>query len=65
MKGRQLSRRLKAASVEIIESRGKGGHVVAAMAVARPPLRSMAVATSATFHPQTMQAARSRPDRVL
>jgi mRNA interferase HicA len=29
MKGRQLIRRLKAAGVEIIESRGKGGHVVA------------------------------------
>ena len=29
MKGRQLIRRLKAAGVEIVESRGKGGHVVA------------------------------------
>ena len=29
MKARQLIRRLKAAGVEIIESRGKGGHVVA------------------------------------
>ena len=29
MKGRQLIRRLKVAGVEIIESRGKGGHVVA------------------------------------
>ena len=29
MKGRQLIRRLKAAGVEIIVSRGKGGHVVA------------------------------------
>jgi mRNA interferase HicA len=29
MKGRQLIRRLKAAGVEIIASRGKGGHVVA------------------------------------
>jgi predicted RNA binding protein YcfA (HicA-like mRNA interferase family) len=29
MKGRQLIRRLKAAGVEIIESRGKGGHVIA------------------------------------
>jgi mRNA interferase HicA len=29
MKGRQLIRRLKAAGVEIIKSRGKGGHVVA------------------------------------
>ena len=29
MKGRQLVRRLKAAGVEIIEARGKGGHVVA------------------------------------
>lgn len=29
MKSRQLIRRLKAAGVEIIESRGKGGHVVA------------------------------------
>ena len=28
MKGRQLLRRLKAAGVEIIVSRGKGGHVV-------------------------------------
>jgi mRNA interferase HicA len=28
MKGRQLIRRLKAAGVEIIKSRGKGGHVV-------------------------------------
>lgn len=29
MKGRQLIRRLEAAGVEIIESRGKGGHVIA------------------------------------
>jgi predicted RNA binding protein YcfA (HicA-like mRNA interferase family) len=29
MKGRQLIRRLKSAGVEIIKSRGKGGHVVA------------------------------------
>jgi predicted RNA binding protein YcfA (HicA-like mRNA interferase family) len=29
MKGRQLIRRLKAAGVENIESRGKGGHVIA------------------------------------
>lgn len=29
MKGRQLIRRLKAAGVEIIKSRGKGGHVIA------------------------------------
>ncbi len=29
MKGRQLIRRLKTAGVEIIESRGKGGHVIA------------------------------------
>ncbi len=29
MKGRQLIRRLKAAGVEIIECRGKGGHVIA------------------------------------
>ena len=29
MKGRQLIRRLEAAGVEIIESRGKGGHIVA------------------------------------
>lgn len=29
MKSRQLIRRLKAAGVEIIKSRGKGGHVVA------------------------------------
>jgi mRNA interferase HicA len=29
MKGRQLIRRLKAAGVEIIEGRGKGGHVIA------------------------------------
>ena len=29
MKGRQLIRRLRAAGVEIIRSRGKGGHVVA------------------------------------
>jgi mRNA interferase HicA len=29
MKGRQLIRRLRAAGVEIIESRGKGGHIVA------------------------------------
>lgn len=29
MKGRQLIRRSKAAGVEIVESRGKGGHVVA------------------------------------
>lgn len=29
MKGRQLVRRLEAAGVEIIETRGKGGHVVA------------------------------------
>jgi mRNA interferase HicA len=29
MKGRQLIRRLEAAGVEIVRSRGKGGHVIA------------------------------------